>query len=600
MDASLIMFGIESGVKLGRKIYDVLVDADIERPLLLPVGNLYADVTTVVAMDYFFNHPELIAPPSNGKPKGQYYGYSEANLILAYKTLRSIDERVSGEGGEMRAAVEIVRNLDRFEQYRKEARKNKPAVYRLLGTLLEIGIDYFVANPDALGRDSNARKIVHSFIVELDETDFAEGSRREIIGDLLGASLRVLDSNLPLIEDDERMRALLGGITKALIADIDTLTAAGASEAKLSRREELFRRIGSSIMRGAAGAFGENIDLFMRNGTAKTLVQSTLTQVLEGIEGKADIFTNESIELLYKSALNAVGDNPELFSGNEFVQALIGKTVKALAKGDKVFSEETFGAVVQAALEVARDNAEMLFDPDDPQEQLLASAVGAMASSLSSTLAGGGTAKDLLSKTQLVELAQVVFQEVAKHPEHLIGGEADDVRMTALAQIIGSVVRSLGENPALLITGEGFVSLVRDSIRVAVLNADKLIDFGAPNTSRNLLFKILHQVAQVIEEESNDPRGLVTREVFLEIVERILPVASANLALILDGQPNLVRNTVRTSLGLASDVLTNRTNGANLPDLIEELLRRVLWGELKLNETGAVLAAANEALRAAS
>jgi hypothetical protein len=599
MNASLIMFGIEAGVKLGRKIYDVLVDADVERPLLLPVGNLYADVTKVMAMDYFFNHPELVAPASNGKPKGQYHGYSEPDLLLAYKTLRSIDERVSGQGGEMREAVEIICNLDRFEQYRKRFR-SKPAVHRLLGTLLEIGIDYFAANPDALGRDSNARKIVHSFISGLDETDFAEGSRREIIGDLLGASLRSLDSHLPLIDDDDRMRSILGGITKALIADIDALTAANASEAKLFRREELFRRIASSIMRGAASAFGENMDLFIRNATAKTLVQSTLTQVLEGIGGRADIFTNESIELLYKSALNAIGDNPELFSGNEFVQALIGKTVKALAKGDKVFSEETFGAVAQAALEVARDNAEMLFNPDDPQEQVLASAVGAMVSSLSSALAGGGTAKDLLSKTQLVELARVVFQEVAKHPEHLIGAEADDVRMTALAQIIGSVARSLGENPELLVTGEGFVSLVRDSIRVAVLNADKLIDFGAPNTSRNLLFKILHQVARVIEEESNDPRGLVTREVFVEIVERVLPVASANLELILDGQPNLIRNTVRTSLELASNVLANRTNGANLPDLIEELLRRVLWGELKLNETGAVLAAANEALRAAS
>jgi hypothetical protein len=591
MNAALIIFGIEAGVKLGRKIYDVLIDAAVERPLLLPVGDLYADVTEVTAIDFFINHPELRAAG------GPYHGYSQANLVLAYKTLHSIDERTSGQGGDLREAIEIVQHLNRFEQYRKGF-GSKPAVRRLLGTLLEIGIDYFAANPQALGRDSDARRVVHAFISELDETDFAEGSRRVIIGDLLGASLRALEANLPLVEDDERTRALLGGITKALIDDIDALAAMDASEAKLFRREALFRRIGSSIVRGAAGSFSENIDLFMRNGTAKTLVRSTLTQVLDGIGDRVDLFTNESIELVYKSALSAVGDNPDLFSDNDFIQALIGKTVKALVKNKKVFSEETIGAVVQAALEVTRDNAEMLFNPGNPREQLLADAVGAMASGLASTLAGGGTVRDLLSRTQVVALAGIVFEEVADHPEHLIGAEADDLRMTALAQIIGSVSRGLGKNPELLVTGEGFVGLVRGAIHVAVLNADQLIDFGAPGTSKNLLFKIVHQVALVIEDESNDPRGLVTREVFLEIVERVLPMTSANLELILDGQPNLVQKTIRKSLALASDVLANRTNGANLPDLIEELLSRVLWGELKLNDQGAVLAAANEALRA--
>jgi hypothetical protein len=598
MNAALVMFGIESAVKLGRKIYDVLVDANVERPMLLPVGDLYADVQQVQAVDYFVNHPDLTAAATADTPAGPYHGVPTSKLLVAYKTLRSIDERVSGVGGELRDAVDIVRNLDKFEQYKKGF-GSRPAVQRILGTMLEVGVDYFVANPDAMGRDSCARKIVHSFIGELDETDFAEGSRRAIIGDLLGAALRTLDANLELIEDDARTRTLLGGITKAVIEDLDALVEAGASQATLDRREKFFKRIGSSILRGAAGAFTENIDLYMDDGTARTLVESTLTQVMAGIAGKPDIFTNESLELIYKSALGAAADNPHLFSDDKFVQALISSTVQAVAKGKKLFSEEMCGTIVQVALEVVRDNAEMLIDPDDPQEQLLASAIGAMAGSLSSTLAGGGTARDLLSKTQLLELTRVVFEEVAEHPEHLIGADVDDVKMTALAQIIGSVARALGTNPTLLVTGEGLLQLLRGTIRVAVKNLDKLIDFGEPNTSKNLLYKILHQIVIVVEEQSNDPRSLVTREVLLEIVERVLPLVSANLELIVDGQPNAVRDTVKKALGLASTVLENRTNGDNLPILIEALLRKVLWGELKLSEESAVLTAATEALRAA-
>ena len=41
MNAELIMFGIEAGVKLGAKLNDVLVDATVEKPMLLPVGELF-------------------------------------------------------------------------------------------------------------------------------------------------------------------------------------------------------------------------------------------------------------------------------------------------------------------------------------------------------------------------------------------------------------------------------------------------------------------------------------------------------------------------------------------------------------------------------
>ncbi|MHC4794791.1 MAG: hypothetical protein ACYTDE_10895, partial [Planctomycetota bacterium] len=377
------MFGIESGVKLGRKIVDVLVDGTVERPLLLPVGDLYADVTAIRARRFFDRHPELTAAATAHASSGPYHGYSERNLVLAYKTLRSIDDRLAGPGGDLREATEIVTNLGKFEQYRRGF-GSRPAVQRILGTVVEIGVDYFAANPQSLGRGSRARRIVHAFISELDETDFAEGSRREIVGDLLTSALHTLDANLSLIDDDERTRAVLGGIVQAILADIDALTRAGATQAALGRREVLLERIGSSVLRGAANAFTENINLFVRDeSTTRTLVAFTLTQVLTGLEGREDILTNESLELIYTSALETVAENSDLLSDNAFVAELIGATATALAGGKKVFGEETVGAVLQAALDVVADHAEMLVDPDNPREQFLATAVGALAGSLS-------------------------------------------------------------------------------------------------------------------------------------------------------------------------------------------------------------------------
>jgi hypothetical protein len=240
----------------------------------------------------------------------------------------------------------------------------------------------------------------------------------------------------------------------------------------------------------------------------------------------------------------------------------------------------------------------MLIDPDNPEKQLLADALSAMAHSLAGTLAGGGTVKDLLTPAQITQLVSVVFDEIAQRPEGLLGDGVDDPKKTALAQIIGSVARALGDDPGRLITGVGFVELLDVAIRVAMQNADKLLDLDSASPRTNLLYDVLERVVAAIHA-SNDTRHLVGRDVFLDMVKRILPIISANVEGILNGTPTAIKDTVVKAMELATGVLENRINGANLPVLVEQLLLRVLWGELNLAEGTAVVREARAILRAA-
>jgi len=494
------------------------------------------------------------------------------------------------------AAVKIVTDLHAFELYKDEF-KSRKAVQRVLGTIVEIGIDYFVTNPLASNDTSTGRALLQAFIEALDDADFAEGKKEQIVDHLLLATLETLHTEVALVSDEQRVRSLLTGVTSALILDYEQLS----SPAKRASRRMLFRRIATSILRGGATAFSEDISLFIRDDQRSTvLVRSTLDQILVGIAPREDIFTNESLELVFRSALAATAENAALFSDKKILQELIKSTVGVLtsASGNRLFAEETVGAVLQAALEVAGENVETLFDPDDPQEQLLATALGALSVSFSNALAGGGAIEDLLSRNQRIELAKIVLQEVARHPEQLLDGDDSDNRKTAIAQVVGSVAMALGEDPSLLVNGESFVKLVRISIRVAVQNADKLIDLESLSPKQNVLFDVLHQTVGGIVE-SGDARNLVVRDVFVEIVERILPVASANLELLLEDAAKLVKETVRVALELSLGELENRINGLNLPILIEGLLIEVLWDELNLDEATAVLLSATEILRAA-
>jgi hypothetical protein len=594
MNSDLILFAIDAGVRLGQKLNDVLVDATFERPLLLPVGELFGNVAIDDAIDFFDENPELTKA---GQP---YRNLTPVEKLTAYKTLKRIDDQIVGSGDMPTKmitdeAVQIVSNLHKFRQY-EESFGARPVVQRVIGTIVEIGIDYFVANPEAIGKKSGERKILQAFVESLDDVDFAEGTREEIVGDLLVAALETLQANTSLIADSVRTQALIGGVTNALMGDIKNAD----SIAEMIRREDFARRIGSSILRGGAQALSENIDLFLpQDSGSKALVSSTLTHLLEGIKGKENLFTNESLEILFNSALKSVAENADVFLKNEVLQELLSSTLTSLTDttGQKVFSKETVSAVLANALAVAAENMETLIDPTKPKKQLLANAAKAVAQSLSGALAGGGTVKDLLSRKQLISLMGVVFEEVANNPEQLLGDADLGDRKAALAQIIGSVARALGNEPERFVTGEGFVTLIEIALQTAAKNADKLLKLDTMNTQDNVLFQVIEQTVNAIVETGDD-RRLLNRDVFLDIAERILPIVSANTAG-LDNSPSAVQDSVSTALKLAQGSLEGRINGENLPDLTAELLTEVLWEELDLTEASAVTRSATAALKAA-
>lgn len=589
MDPQLVLFAIQSAVKLGRKLYDVLVDETVERPLLLPLGDLRADVQLNDAVS-FFTEDENRHLIQKGGP---YFGFNPEQLKLAYGTLQTINTRLDTRSDSLETAAQLISKLHGFRQLSPGKGAKSPA-QRILGTVFEIGVDYFLAHPESLGANSHAQRVITSFLQGIDETDFAEGSPTDILGSVLGAALRTASDNPELLGDDRRLQVLFGGLSKGVVGEL----AAAKNEGERLTIKLFIERVASGLVRGGLAAFDENLDLFLpTDGTLKTLVDSTVSQVLGGVREHGSLFTNETLELVFKSALGAVGENAEIFTDNAFLQQLIEKTLDVLTstKSEDFFTGATVNAVLRETLEVVRENVETLIDPDTPSERLLTTALSAITESLVTTLNQGGGVKDLLSSRQRIELVRVVFQELAKHPEQLLGDALDEPRRTALAQIIGSAAAALGKDPKQIINGSGFLELIRIVLPVAVHNASGLLDLKEANPRTNLLFVALSQIADTVAK-TEDPRNLVSREVFLEIVRRILPLVSANLDA-LTGKP--ISETLSNVLALASGPLQSRINGANLPVLVEGLLRQVFQQTLSLAESTAVQVAAQRLLQAA-
>lgn len=585
MDPELVIFAIESAVKLGRKIYSVLVDETAERPLLLPIGELHANVAQNEAV-LFFARPEnahLIGRD------GPYFGCSAEERLIAYKTLLHLTDRLDLPPAGLRGASEAIAQIHAFRQLAPGAGAKSPA-QRIIGTVFEIGVDYFAAHPESLSKNSAARKVLHSFLEGVDETDFAEGAPMQIVGDVLGAALHTVGNNPDWTIDDRYLAPLLGGIASALAQELEEAAEGSAADQWSATR--FFERMSAAVVRGGLAAFNENLNVFLpTEGAARALVSATVAQVLGGIRGNEDFFNAATLELIFKSALGAAAENAELFTKNNFLQKLIARTLEALAapRASELFPEGTVGIVLASALEVVCEHAETLLDPQNTQEHLLAFVIEALAENLGPRLAGD--TKQFLSRRHLLQLVRVLFNEVASHPEQWVDGK--DSKRTALAQMIGSVASALGEEPLRFVSGATFVELVQVLVPVVANNAEKLLDSDSTAPHANVLLKALQQIVRTVLERG-DTRKLVTRQVFLEIVERVLPLVSANIDA-MAGKP--VAEGVNVALELAEGALQNQINGENLPRLVEALLRAVLAGELNVSNLAASEAWARQFLK---
>lgn len=583
IDPGTVIFIIQAGVKLAGKAGQIIIDSTFERELSLPLGDDAGAPFELEALKHWREHPELRAPG------GAYEGVkTPAEKVLAYRRLMHL------EAGTSQLVTDALKQIKGLPQF-KDGFGAPPAFQRILGTIAEIGIDYFSQHPEQLSKNTSTRQVLESFVRHLDDVSFPETTPKLLIEHVLHASLRSLQDNMSLIDDDKRLGILLSGVTQSLLEDYDALTKA---EDKISR-SDLVKRVSSSVLRGGAAAFTSNIDVFMPDDAkAKLLVKNTLSGVITGIAGKEDVFTNESLELIYKTALTTVAENSTVFTDHKLLAVFISKTVSALTspQAGKVFGPETVASIVHGALDAVTENIETLIDPNTPEKQILADTVTAIANGLGKRLAGDATARDLLSTRQLIDLAKFAFSEVAKHPEQLLG-DGDDELKTVLAQIIGSTAKALGDNPSQLVTGAGFLTLVQAAVQTGVLNADKLLKLDTSNVKDNVLFQITQQAAEAVLE-NKDPRKLMSRDVFVATVTGMLPIVSANLDGLTNGKVKKpVKTVITTALDLASDALQNRVNGANLPVLIGELLIGVLQEEVDITEAVAVVDAAKLILK---
>jgi hypothetical protein len=469
--ATIIMFAIQSALKLGAQARQAYIDSTIGAALALPLPNFATNFTVEQAHARLADMKPETWPPGTAPlmqkiKAGLLTGGEQQRLMLlalevqltdpdTFKTIQPLTDGTFLTSASINAMVQI-------RQWSSDDNPNPSAVQRVAGTLFQIGVDYFANVPGALNTNSSQGKIVNALLTSIDSVDFAtvdlrtKSALQDLPVRLLTATIDTITAHPSLISGNAHTQLLVQTTAQALTTNVrDRIAAsrkAGApdmtAEANVIGWADVVYR---SVLQGAGTAVAKDPATFLgiRNPGEAALVsdvsQAALSFVLEGHPGQsATAIGRAALDTVVQAALTSVAQHPELLAraGNGALQALLVDTAKALSTYSTLLTPAIVPAVTEIILAGTLKNLEMIWPNGsrDPADHLLLTAA-TMTLKVLTTTDPADTWRPGFTADDATSVVQTVVNELLANPGWLVdrAGKLDP----ALGDVLSAVFATL-------------------------------------------------------------------------------------------------------------------------------------------------------------
>jgi len=523
--ADIIMLGIVSGIRLAEQGRWAYSEATIERELVLPLPNFNPDVTVGVATNYFLGskHLEenfwlknLYEKAAHGAPSEE----EEKEFLAAYQEFKILDDVKTGviKGSESALSREALVTLVTVRQFARNSSPYPHAFQRVLGSLIEIGIDYFANAPGALDERSSTGRALKGFLKCIDDLDFALSSVEGIARNLFSAALETIGGTPSLLGGDDKAEKLIEAVSRGLVKDLrERMEKVAATD--LSKQEK-FEMWGQLVLRSVLSNAGTTIlsnpgsYLSVAGADRQTLVSSVGTCVLDAILDEETIdltrlCSRETLDRLVKSALVTLSEYPGLAGvDHKGLQRILGQVAGDLAGSARILCPDILPEMMRLVLEKSALNMDVLWPEafrKDPARHLLIAASRELLEGLSMPAGPGEQWTPAFSKTQLIGIAETVLDEVVQNPDWLVKRAA--VENTILGDAVKTALASLRKIPPGRISTETGVQVLKAVIKAVALRREFLDRVKIKNEEREALGIILDLMVDGMLSEGVDPRA---------------------------------------------------------------------------------------------
>lgn len=457
--AALVLLAIRATLKLGHQARQAYVQSVQGRAVMLPLPSTFKEPTLATVKLYFVakGSRHVVAGSQlktllDRAKAGPLQAADESALWGHYHECVALDDATEGDGaGVVRFAdgssadLESWRALLTVRQWGRaeEEQRRKSMLFAVIGTVVEIGVDYAATVPGALNANSRQGKVLSGFVEALDKVDLTTVNwDQQALGDLASrfcvAALETIGEKSEALSSDKRVQELVRVATEGLANDV-----VGGLQGEQANdfRQERLRNWSELVFRSLLNTAGRKVlsDPARYLGVEGTGQGEVVSQVGNAVLSLAmddghglrldRLLGREGVESLLDAALDAAGDHPEIFGKdiNAGLKTLLAGTAKALGEtaGDRL-TPQILPDLARILLTNTGANAALIW-PDlakGPEGHLLLVALRTTLEALTAKPDAGGTWKVALGKAEVLRVADAVVSELARNPGWLVAGAA--------------------------------------------------------------------------------------------------------------------------------------------------------------------------------
>jgi hypothetical protein len=454
------------------------------------------------------------------------------------------------------------------------------AFQRILGEVVNQGLDFLNENPGILPVRARVGRILDPVIRGLADIDLAETPLDQtLLRRMLGIALDGLGAAADVSIPREGLRKLVKNLTEA-VKD----AAAADSSAGLEDFLDLNGPLLKALLKTAATTVSESPDLFLKDADwARGLLVPLATEI-STIKGA--VFSEETLCHLVAASVRSVGDQSGTLlnlkddpkkSALAALLAGVTRTVADSLQASDAFSridvDHLLREVGTQAIEGTLGNLEAFLPKDwaaNPDRML---AVQLVQQSLDAVAGAWKTGQSPVDPALLNAWMKEVFDAAASNLA-LRASLPGSAKKKAIYQLVGSVASSLAGDSAGLLSADGRSRLLSIAFSAFEMHAPVLLDLKAVDVKTNVLWSAL-QGTLAAASKAAEAGTILSERALLELCEAALQGAAKGAIAQASGkiQEPKVRAAIAAVLDLWGDGELDLSKAiARLPELLPRLV----------------------------
>jgi hypothetical protein len=506
--AEAVLFAINSAIKLSRNVQRAYAQSLQGRILVLPLPDFDTNIDLATMIAYFEWSPELL---DNFDDLKRLHQRAMQDLQLPEEDLKRYRQyylgfKQVGEGKVLELQSQDLWNLFRVRQWQEGYLERDSALKLVVGSLVEIGIDYFLDVPGALNQHASKGRILRHFLSAFDDIQFAEGQpfyeqfNAMLLPRLFAAAAETVGELAPEVSEDEKVQLFIRTTTRHIAEDLYQRSV----ELSFEDQEALINW-GQLLLRSSIRHAGEFIAanpelLFNTNYPSSRIIERStgvlLRAILDDDAGRVSLRVTLSVttlDELVQVTLEVVAAHPSLISGERNLEDLIAQTALVLRETN-LNQLGLLPELLRIILEQSAVHMPVLWPATEgTAEHLLVSALRQILTVISRNAEQSGW-ETALTRSDWRDLLEFLLSEVVANPAWINEEVRGRPVLAEVVDVVFGALRHLPEGERL--SPEVLHYIIRISLRTALTSESVLDTLPWSTDERETI--ILEQALQLI------------------------------------------------------------------------------------------------------